>query len=367
MNAWRGGNKFLGAAVHLVFALALHQGMLPPHAMLPLTTSIINAENRLHAPQRYSYAAVLVAVAVGLLAPAAANWLLGPALLAGMVLLGVAHGACDQFVVPATHPVMAQHRGRYWAGFLGGYLGLVAAVGALWWWQPGMAVAIFFGLTAWHWGSADAPLTRHRVQWVAHSLLRGGLIFAVPLWHRPVETQSTVNGLLTLAGAAPLDTAAIAHASAVLVPVVVLGHLLLWGCYLWQNQGDLVRTDALEVLLLTVLLVVLSPILSGSVYFVCWHSLQHVLRMNQLMDRVPATSWRGLWTELRFFLRRSAPLLLISLAGLALLFGMAWARTASTTALVSLTLLAASVVTLPHALLVTLGMDAARWRQSSEQ
>ena len=41
--------------------------------MLPLTTSVINAENRLHAPQRYSYAAVLVAVAVGLLAPAAAN------------------------------------------------------------------------------------------------------------------------------------------------------------------------------------------------------------------------------------------------------------------------------------------------------
>ena len=29
-------------------------------------------------------------------------------------------------------------------------------------------------------------------------------------------------------------------------------------------------------------------------------------------------------------------------------------------------LLAASVVTLPHALLVTLGMDAARWRRKSQ-
>ena len=337
-------------------------GRSPPKRMLTLNPLLPGAWSRTAAPQRYSYAAVLVAVAVGLIAPAAANWLLGPALLVGMVLLGVAHGACDQFVVPATHPALVGSRGRYWAGFLGGYLGLAAAVGALWWWQPGVAVALFFGLTAWHWGSADAPLARHRVQWVTHSLLRGGLIFAVPLWHRPAETQSTVNGLLTLVGATPVGTAAMAQATAVLVPVVVAGHLLLWGSYVWQQQPHLARTDALEVLLLSTLLVVLSPILSGAVYFVCWHSLQHVLRMNQLMDRSGAPNWRGLWAELRFFLRRSAPLLLISVAGLAVLFGLAWARAASGTVLVSLTLLAASVVTLPHALLVTLGMDAARWR-----
>ena len=338
-------------------------GRSPPKRMLTLPSLLPAVRSRAAAPQRYSYAAVLIAVAVGLVAPAAANWLLGPVLLVGMVLLGVAHGACDQFVVPAIHPALAGSRGRYWAGFLGGYLGLAAAVGVLWWWQPGVAVAGFFGLTAWHWGSADAPLARHRVQWVAHSLLRGGLIFAVPLWHRPAETQSTVNGLLTLAGAAPVGMAAMAQATAVLVPVVVVGHLLLWGSYLWQQEARIARTDALEVLLLSVLLVVLSPILSGTVYFVCWHSLQHVLRMNQLMDRTPSTQRPQLGAELRFFLRRSAPLLLISVAGLAVLFGLAWARAASGTVLVSLTLLAASVVTLPHALLVTLGMDAARWRQ----
>ena len=336
--------------------------MSPLKRMLTLTPLFSGAWRRPAAPQRYSYAAVLAAVAVGLLAPAAANWLLGPALLVGMVLLGVAHGACDQFVVPATHPALASSRTRYWAGFLGGYLGLAAAVGALWWWQPGLAVALFFGLTAWHWGSADAPLARYRAQWVAHSLLRGGLIFAVPLWHRPTETQSTVNGLLTLAGAAPASTVAMAQATAILVPVVVVGHLLLWGSYVWQQQRHLARTDALEVVLLSTLLLVLSPILSGTVYFVCWHSLQHVLRMNHLMARPEPTAWGSLWAELRFFLRRSAPLLLVSVAGLAVLFGLAWARAASSTVLVSLALLAASVVTLPHALLVTLGMDAARWR-----
>ena len=53
----------------------------------------------------------------------------------------------------------------------------------------------------------------------------------------------------------------------------------------------------------------------------------------------------------------------MSVAALAVLYGLAWARAASGPMLVSLALLVASVVTLPHALLVTLGLDAARWRR----
>ena len=335
-----------------------------PTLMLSLNTAEPSAWSRALPLQRYSYAAVLGALAVGLLAPGRAAWLLGPALLLGMVLLGVAHGACDQFVVPATHPALAQDPVRYWVRFLGGYLGLAAAVGMLWWWLPAGAVTLFFGLTVWHWGSADAPSqAQHRAQWVAHSLLRGALIFAVPLWHQPGTTQSTVNGLLQLAGAAPVSAAAVAHTAAVVGPGVLMGHLLLWLCYVWQRRSALAATDALEVALLTGLLVALPPVLSGGVYFVFWHSLQHVLRMNQLMDRTQALRRLGLGAQLRFFLRRAAPLLFVSVAGLAVLYGVAWTRHASGSVLVSLTLLAASVVTLPHALLVTFGLDAARWRQ----
>ncbi len=317
-------------------------------------------------PRRYSYAAVLAAVAVSGLAPGAAAWLLAPLLLGGMVVLGVAHGACDQFVVPATHPALARDRGRYWAGFLAGYLGLAAAVGLLWWWQPAVAVALFFGLTAWHWGSADAPAqARHRYQWLAHSLLRGTLLFAVPLWHWPTETLAIVRGLLALGGVAALPTTVdVAPLAAGLLFAVLSGLVLLWLSYYRQQQGELARTDALETGLLLALLLLLPPVLAAGVYFVFWHSLQHVLRMNQLMDHVPARPRRSLGAELRFFLRRSAPLLLISLGGLALVFGLAWAWAASGTVLVSLALLAASIVTLPHALLVTLGMDASHWRRT---
>ena len=313
-------------------------------------------------PQHYSYAVVLVAAAVGWLAPAWAGWVLGPALLLGLVLLGVAHGACDQFVVPATHPALARDRGRYWVVFLGGYLGLAAGVGLLWWWQPALAVAFFFGLSAWHWGSGDAPrAARFRAQWLTHSVLRGAFIFAVPLWCWPAETRALTNGLLALAGAAPVSAAALLAAARWLGPLVLAGHALLWLSYFWTRQRSLALTDMREVLLLGLLLAALPPVLSAGVYFVFWHSLQHVLRMNELMGYPLAG--HSLGAGLKFFLRRSAPLLAISAAALAVLYGVAWARAASGPVLISLALLVASVVTLPHALLVTLGLDAARWRR----
>ena len=315
-------------------------------------------------PRRYSYAVVLAAVAVGLLAPGWAGRVLGPALLLGLVLLGVAHGACDQYVVPATHPALARDQRRYWAVFLGGYLGLAAAVGLLWWWRPGLAAAFFFGLSAWHWGSADAPATaRYRGQWLAHSLLRGGLIFAVPLWLWPAETRALTNSLLALMGAAPVSAAATSTVAHWLGLLVLAGHGLLWASYVLTQQHKLASIDLVEVLLLSLLLAVLPPLLAAGVYFVFWHSLQHVLRMNTLLGQPTAGGRRTLWAGLGFFLRQAAPLLAVSVAGLAVLYGLAWARAASGPALVSLALLVASVVTLPHALLVTLGLDAARWRR----
>ena len=318
---------------------------------------------RLSPARRYSYGVVLVASAVGLAAPGWATWLLGPGLLLGLVLLGVAHGACDQYVVPATHPALARRRGRYWAVFLGGYLGLAGAVGLLWWWRPGLAVVFFFGLSAWHWGSGDAPAAaRYRAQWLMHSLLRGGLLFAVPLWAWPAETHTLTNDLLALAGATPLRAEALHMVAHWLGPLVLAGHLGLWASYWRTGQYHLARTDILEALLLSLLLLALPPVLSAGMYFVFWHSLQHVLRMNAVMGQPAAKNLPALGAQIGFFLRRSAPLLAVSVAGLAVLYGLAWARAASGPALISLALLVASVVTLPHALLVTLGLDAARWR-----
>jgi Brp/Blh family beta-carotene 15,15'-monooxygenase len=155
----------------------------------------------------------------------------------------------------------------------------------------------------------------------------------------------------------------VGQAAALLGPVVLVGHLLLWGSYWVIGQGKLARADVAEVVLLSTLLVALPPVLSAGVYFIFWHSLQHVLRMTALMGQPAGRRQWALSAQVGFFLRRAAPLLLVSVAGLVVLYSQTWVRAGGSSVLLSLALLVASVVTLPHALLVTLGLDAARWRQ----
>jgi hypothetical protein len=90
--------------------------------------------------------------------------------------------------------------------------------------------------------------------------------------------------------------------------------------------------------------------------------------MNQLMGRPTASGWAELRSGLAFFLRRATPLLAVSVAGLVVLYSQPWVRAGGGPVLLSLALLVASVVTLPHALLVTLGLDAAHgWRPSLDK
>ncbi|GAB3638052.1 hypothetical protein GCM10027422_36420 [Hymenobacter arcticus] len=318
--------------------------------------------------RRYSYAAVLVLAGLGAAFPAVAWALLGPPLAVGMVLLGVAHGACDQLVLPAGRPRSAWARGwRYWLVFLVGYLGLAGLVGALWWAWPAGTVGLFFLLTVWHWGSADTPggARASGSLWLVHSLLRGLLLFAVPAWGWPVATAAVVNGLLAFAGAAPVAAGLFAGAAAGLGLVVVVGHLVLWAGYARRHCWALLHTEAAEVLVLTGLLLALPPQLSVGVYFVFWHSLQHVLRLVGWLGYAPGAgrgAGQALWPQLAFFLRRAAPLLLLSCAALLLLGRLLAPHLPNGAAWFSLALVVASIVTLPHALLVTLVMDAPRWR-----
>ncbi|MBT9392585.1 Brp/Blh family beta-carotene 15,15'-dioxygenase [Hymenobacter sp. NST-14] len=316
--------------------------------------------------RRYSYLAILAATALGLAFPNQADRLLALPLVVGMVGLGVAHGACDQWVVPAAVPSSGlMGSWHYWLRFLVGYLGLAALVGVLWWGWPALTVGLFFLLTVWHWGSADAPATP-RVSaggWLVHSLLRGLLLFAVPAWWWPVQTSNIVNDLLVFAGSSALRPAAFSVAAQSLGAVVLAGHLGLWAVYGRQGRVGVVLTDLLETTLLLGLLVVLPPRLSVGVYFVFWHSLQHVLRLNHWLGRSGAPGKPRLLAELTFFLRRAAPLLALSCLALLLMgWWLAAEQRPSAAAWFSFALVVASIVTMPHALLVTLVMDARHWR-----
>lgn len=335
---------------------------------MPATVSSLASQ---WSPQHFSYLAVAGASLLGLAWPAAAPAVLGPVLLVGLVLLGLAHGACDQLVLPALAPAR-RRPGRQMLLFLLGYLGLAAVAGLGWWGWPAGAVAAFFLLTVWHWGSADAPAQPgQRVLWLAHSVLRGTLLFAVPTHWWPAETLHSINGLLTFAGAAPLPAGQFAALATWLWPLAMAGHLLLWARYARQQELSRAAADLSEVGLLTALFVVLPPLLALGVYFVFWHSLQHALRLTRLFGYAAPVgfgpAWLGLGQELLFFIRRALPLLMVSLLALAALYVLLPQQPASRDAWLSIALILAAVLTLPHALLVSLVMDAAKWRRPGRQ
>ncbi|QKG57692.1 beta-carotene 15,15'-dioxygenase, Brp/Blh family [Hymenobacter sp. BRD128] len=321
-------------------------------------------------PQYFSYLAVAGASGVGLVFPGAAPAMLGPILLVGLVVLGLAHGACDQLVLPAIRQINGGQR-VYLVRFVLGYLSLAAVAGLGWWYWPGAAVSAFFLLTVWHWGSADAPARPgQRALWLLHSLLRGALLLAVPARWWPAEMQYSVNGLLAFAGAAPLSPAWLAGMAHGLWPVVGIGHLVLWACYAKQQEAQRCYTDAFEVLLLSTLFITVPPMLSLGVYFVFWHSLQHILRLNRVFGYVaagPRRTWAALGQEVVFFIRRAFPLLLLSLAVPLALYLLLPTRLAALDTLLGIAVVTAAILTLPHALLVSVALDAGKWRAAKNR
>jgi Brp/Blh family beta-carotene 15,15'-monooxygenase len=293
---------------------------------------------------------------------------LGPVLLLGLVSLGVAHGACDQLVLPAYRP--KRRRGwLYLLRFAVGYLGLAGAVALVWWRWPGLGTGLFFALTVWHWGSADAPAHPQPGVWVAHSLLRGTLLLAVPMWRWPVETAHHVNGLLQLMGSTPLATSSWGG----LLPVVAVGHVGLWGYFACRRELPRLYRDAGETGLLTGLLLALTPLHALGTYFVFWHSWQHILRLAPVLDNRASKPVGNRWASLRqvaFFGQRALPMLAVSLVAGGLAYGLGRATQSAIGSWLSVAVVGASVVTLPHALLVSVVMDASKWqpiRESRQQ
>ena len=316
-------------------------------------------------PPYFSYLAVVAASGLSLVFPGVAPLLLGPPLVVGLVLLGLAHGACDQLVLPATRQLRGGQR-TYLLKFVLGYSGLAAAAGLCWWHYPGVAVGFFFLLTVWHWGSADAPgQPGQGLLWLTHSLLRGALLVAVPAWYWPVEIQHSVNGLLTLAGAGPLNPTWFTSIARGLLPLVGVGHLALWAGYVKRREFKRGGTDAGEVLLLIILLLTVPPLLALGVYFVFWHSLQHILRLNRVFGyaggRRHGLGWAAMGKEIAFFMRRALPVFVVSLTVPAGLY-LCWpASPAALDTLLGIAVLTAAILTLPHALLVNVALDSGNW------
>ena len=291
----------------------------------------------------------------------AVRWQFWP-FVAGMVFLGLPHGALDHLA-----PLLLLHRRltlKYLALFVLGYAALVVLYLVFWRLAPPVALGVFLLFSWLHWGQGDAYFLavfgrQPRPQAAAGRFLiwavRGGLpIVLSPLAH-PAAFAQVAGGILGWYGSRTIW---------VLSPLVrglgfvVIG--LTLAAYLrqsWRLDKAAFRRDAGEVVLLLVFFLVVPAVLAVGVYFCVWHSARHIARLMLIDDADRPALTRG-WVG-RCVLRSAAQALPMTLGALGFLAGLWWWRGKAPISVGSLVYLYLSLIaalTFPHFLLV-LWMD----------
>ena len=304
------------------------------------------------------WVAVVGAVLLALVLPEFAAGKLGLyALAASIFLFGLPHGSADWWVMRLA--AGGRWNLRTQARCAAVYV--LASVVTLLFWRalPATALVGFLGLTAWHFGSAEAsvlmperPTFRDAVWWM-FAVGRGLLVVFTSLAFRPAETFRVLLPFVELGGNVP-------------AALTGLGRAAIW--LVWTGavlQTVAIRQDAralpgvvgrrrfarniVETCLLLMLFRVAPPLLAFACYWVAFHAWRHIWRLEWIVEGEDAgMPW---WRMLLDFHRRTLPLTLAALLGLGLVF-VAWptlARSANTTVAYLILL---SILTVPHAVVI---------------
>lgn len=314
------------------------EGRADPGGEAGSVGSATSPDDRCRAVRRYALVPSWVALGVGAAVAVAAPGLPRPVrylpLLASVLVVGLPHGAADHRAVAR---LSGWSRRRAYAAVGALYLALGAPAVAVLFAAPALAVVALLALTAAHWGHGDRwPLAAavgatHRRRALA-AAVRGGLPVVVPLAVHPVRSERVLDAVV-----GRFDPAAPARLDPLFAPrtrVALLGGVAaLAGLSLALGRVGVEsggpgpdarrawRVDAAETALLAGFFVAVPPVLAVGLYFVCWHSLRHVVRLA-LADPVAGAALAGGRPEVaaRRFARDAGPL---SAAALVLLGALA--------------------------------------------
>jgi Brp/Blh family beta-carotene 15,15'-monooxygenase len=287
-------------------------------------------------------------------------------LLATVLLLGLPHGALDHLTLPRARGQSLTLRRL--VVFCGWYLLLAGAYGLAWVLAPTASFVGFVLLTWFHWGQGDrahlatvTDATHLEDLWCNRLtlLVRGGLPMLVPLLAFPAEYESvamTVVGLFDPSGGSwltPMFQSSTRLALGVGFGLLTLA-TLAWG-YRVAPESSAWRLDAVETGLLWLFFLAVPPILAIGLYFTVWHSLRHLARLVALDDTAATALDHGAIDRL---LARVGTDALPMTAGALVLFGAIAVAVpnepGSVADVAGVYLLLLAVLTLPHAVVVTL-------------
>ena len=295
-------------------------------------------------------------------APARESQLL--AFAASIVVFGLPHGAVDHLTPSWTTGEPVTRRGLAAVGAL--YLVVGLAYASVWFVAPIVAFGLFILLTWLHWGLGELhPLMRlvgpthlrTRTAKLLTVAVRGSLPMALPLVAFPGEYRWVARQLVGLFGAGELDLLDPLFAPTGRVAVAGIVGAFVVSSLVVGYPGSPRRSwtiDAGETLFLTAYFLVVPPILAVGVFFCCWHSVRHIVRLGLLDDttasRLGAGDVRG---ALGRFMWQATPMslgALVSFGVLALAVPVApvgWA------ALFAVYLVGIALVTAPHVIIVS--------------
>lgn len=274
------------------------------------------------------------------------GWLL----LTSALAFGLPHGAYD-FWILSDNTQNKSNKARSLVKSLFSYLALVIVTLAIWYFLPSLALLGFLALTAWHFGSGDAIWERDlEHNWLTSSLGRGLLVLSAPLAFYPNESGAVL---------AKLDSNSVGTLITIAPYVLVIGifFFLLDNVLLISRNSkiDLSRESFvwLETLILLIFFWLTTPLLAITIYLVGVHSWRHLLRLNVYEQDGKMGEFDGVWQNIKRFHQRSLPMTILSLIGLALIFLIWPFRISDLSDKTSAFLVLLSVLTVPHAMLIT--------------
>ena len=194
--------------------------------------------------------------------------------IAIMLFLGLPHGALDAHILNS-----AARNKRHTLELLFAYILLAVATVLFWWALPTVAIAMFLGLSAIHFGRSDltnhhnnkpdfdATATADTDNGVSHHLkcLAHGGIWTVLL---PLIQWDLVEPIFDVLGS-----------QTVIIKYLLQGAALAWGLCLVMTISSYLRTSETEQLIVlfagVIVAILLPPLWALCLYFCFWHARRH--------------------------------------------------------------------------------------------
>ena len=261
--------------------------------------------------------------------------------IAGILFLGVPHGAADLLV--AMHNADSKGESFSMGRFFAGYIGRLMLFAAMLWQFPAIGILVFIVFSAYHFGETDLSLfDTTTVSGKYFVIAYGMLILGVMLLMHADE----VRPFIALAGISPIADSVFTWLEthrAVVLQMLVVQLLVSAGIFFSLQRSERKKLDMRTLIFYIVILLILSklPLIMGfTFYFVGWHSVLSIRKITSYLCHVNGV-------PIRQVIRQIALYSLLAIAGI-IIAGSLGFMFADHTSLMWYSIMGLAVLTAPH-------------------